>query len=122
MDLTGPDGLRVLVIGAGRTGARVIEQLRKNPAIEIVTADPRPELYAVEEGIIERVDIREALTPLTLETIIADARPDLILIAMPPEDMGLGAASGIDVLAQALQEEVAALSRVPVIVVDRRPA
>lgn len=55
--------MRVLVIGAGRTGAKVLKQRKNNPAIEVVTADPRQELYAVEEGIIEKVDIREAITP-----------------------------------------------------------
>ena len=32
--------MRILVVGAGRTGARVSEQLKKNPDIEIVTAAP----------------------------------------------------------------------------------
>lgn len=111
--------IRVLVIGAGRTGARVIEQLRKNPGIAIVTADPRQELYAVQQGIIDVVDIREALTPLTLEHVLEQARPDLVLLAMPTEDLGLGAPPGIDILAGALREELAALSRVPVIEVAR---
>jgi len=31
----------VLVIGAGRTGAQVLRQLKKNPAITIRTLDPR---------------------------------------------------------------------------------
>ncbi len=114
--------MRVLVIGAGRTGARVIRQLRKNPAITIITADPRPHLFAVEEGIIEKVDICEALTPLTLDHVIQEARPDLILIAMPPEDMGLGTASGIDMLAHAMQDEIAAIADVPVIAVKRKSA
>jgi hypothetical protein len=111
--------IRVLVIGAGRTGARVIEQLRKNPDIAIVTADPRKKLYAVEQGIIDAVDIREALTPLTLEHVLKKAQPDLVLLAMPTEDLGLGTPPGVDILAGALREELAALSRVPVIEVAR---
>jgi hypothetical protein len=112
--------MRILVIGAGRTGARVIRQLRKNPAIEIVVADPRPELYAVEQGIIDAVDIREALTPLTLEHVLGQSHPDLVLLAMPTEDMGLGKAAGMDILAGALREELAALASVPVIEVARK--
>ncbi len=114
--------MRILVIGAGRTGAKVLRQLQKNSDIELIVADPREELYAVEEGVIEKVDIRETLTPLTLDKVIEESRPDLVLLAMATEDMGLGQAPGIDVLADALREEIAALSLVPVIEVvrDRR--
>jgi hypothetical protein len=38
---------------------------------------------------------------------------------MPTEDMGLGAPPGMDILAEALREELAALSRVPIIEVAR---
>jgi predicted dinucleotide-binding enzyme len=111
--------MRILVIGAGKTGAQVIRQLRKNPDITIITADPRKELAAVDEGVIEEVDIREALTPLTLEHVLARAHPDLVLLAMPTEDMGLGKTAGMDLLVESLREEIAALSRVPVIEVAR---
>ncbi len=47
------------------------------------------------------------------------ARPDLVLLAMKPEDMGLGKVAGIDILAEALHEEIAALADVPVIEVAR---
>jgi saccharopine dehydrogenase-like NADP-dependent oxidoreductase len=111
--------MRVLIIGAGRTGTRVIRQLKKNPEIEIITADPRQELYAVEQGVIDAVNIREALTPLTLEKVLSESRPDLVLLAMPAEDMELGKAPGIDILAEALREELAALAKVPLIEVAR---
>jgi FlaA1/EpsC-like NDP-sugar epimerase len=111
--------MRILVIGAGRTGARVIQQLQKNPEIKIVTADPREEIYAVENGIIASVDIKEMLTPLNLEHIFDAAGPDLVLMAMPTEDMGLGQAPGTDILADALREEIAATANVPVIEVAR---
>lgn len=113
--------MRILVIGAGRTGTGVLRQLRKNPAITIVTADPRTEVHAVEEGVIEAVDIAEVLTPITLEAILEQAQPDLVLLALPPEDMGLGRAAGIGILADALNDEIAALARVPVIEVARGP-
>ncbi len=47
------------------------------------------------------------------------ARPDLVLLAMQPEDMGLGKVAGIDILAEALREEIAALANVPVVEVAR---
>jgi dTDP-4-dehydrorhamnose reductase len=111
--------MRVLVIGAGRTGARVIQQLQKNPEIKIITADPREEIYAVDAGIIASVDIEEMLTPLNLEHVFEEAKPDLVLLAMPTEDMGLGQAPGTDILADALREEIAATADVPVIEVAR---
>ena len=111
--------MRVLVVGAGRTGARVIRQLRKNPAIEIITADPRADSFAVEEGVIEAVDIQEAFTPLTVDFVLEKANPDLILLAMETEDLGLGTALGIDVLAGALRKEMASASDIPLIEVAR---
>ena len=111
--------MRVLVIGAGRNGAAVIQQLQKKRDITILTLDPRENLYAVEQGVIASVDIREPLTPLNLEAVLEQTRPDLVLLAMPTEDMGLGRAPGIEFLARALREELAALASVPVIEVAR---
>jgi dihydrodipicolinate reductase len=111
--------VRVLVVGAGRTGAGVIRQLRKNPNIEIITADPRPDSYAVEAGLIHAVDIAEAFTPLTVDYVLEKANPDLILLAMTTEDLGLGNAPGVDILAEALRLEVASASQIPLIEVAR---
>jgi pyrroline-5-carboxylate reductase len=111
--------MRVLVIGAGRIGAKVIKQLHKNPAINIITADPRPKHFAVDEGIIEKVDIHESITPLTIERILQEADPDIVMITMQPEDMGLGKTPGVDILAEALHDEIASLSPVPVIEIAR---
>jgi hypothetical protein len=55
--------MKVLVVGARRTAARVIRQFRKNPDIEIVTVDARADSFAVESGVIEAVDILEGFTP-----------------------------------------------------------
>jgi ketopantoate reductase len=111
--------MRILVVGVGQTGARVLRQLQKNPDLIVVTLDARQEPFALREGLIDRVDIQEALTPLTLEYVLAEARPDLILLTTSTEDMGLGQAPGLDFLAQSLKEELAALSEVPVIEVAR---
>ncbi|MGD2157257.1 MAG: Gfo/Idh/MocA family oxidoreductase [Anaerolineales bacterium] len=111
--------MRVLVIGAGRGGASVIRQLQKNPNLSILTVDPRQEPYAVQQGAIERVDIQEVFTPLTLDYILEQAEPDLVLIATSTQDLGLGDAPGMDILAQSLREELAALSEAPVIEVAR---
>lgn len=109
----------VLVIGAGHTGAEVLLQLKKNPQVKVLTLDPRKDPFAIQQGIIEAVDFTEVLTPLTLGFILEQAKPDLVLLASATEDMGLGTAAGMDVLAQALRDELAAIAKVPVIEVAR---
>lgn len=111
--------MRVLVVGAGRAGAVVIRQLRKNPDLEVMTVDPRPRPFAVEEGLIDSVDVEETLTPLTLEYVLERSDPDLILLTTDAEDLALGHAPGVDVLHQSLREELAAISPVPVLIVSR---
>lgn len=111
--------MKILVVGAGHTGARVIRQLKKSPEIEFITVDPRPDSIAVEEGLIEAVDIQEGFTPLTLNYVLDQAKPDLILLAMATEDLGLGEAPGMDILADALREELASVSEIPLIEVAR---
>lgn len=103
----------VLVIGAGRTGASVLRQLRKNPRLKVLTLDPREEPYAVREGVIEAVDFREVLTPLTLEFVLEQCKPDRVLMASAAESMGLGAGQGVG-LAGALRDELAAIAKVPI--------
>lgn len=111
--------MRILVVGAGHIGSRVIRQLKKNPDIEFVTVDPRPDSVAVDQGLIEAVDIQEGFTPLTVNYVLERAKPDLILLAMATEDLGLGDAPGVDILADALREELASASDIPLIEVAR---
>ncbi len=111
--------MRVLLVGAGVAGARVLRQLQKNPNLTILTVDPREKPHAVEEELIDSVDYREVLTPLTLEFIVSQAKPDLVLIATETEDLGLGSPAGVEMLAEALRDEVAAVADVPVLEVAR---
>ena len=111
--------MRILVVGAGRVGTRVLRQLQKNPNLTIITVDPSETPVAVQEGIIDKVDIHESLTPLTLEYILYQAQPDLVVLTRTSADLGLGMAPGINIFADALQEELAAISEVPVIEVKR---
>lgn len=111
--------MTVLVVGAGKTGTQVLRQLLKNPRIKILTLDPRDEPHAVKKGIILNVDFKEALTPLTLDHIIRQAAPDLIMLTNTSEDMGLGQSSGVEMFSSALRDELATISDVPVIEVVR---
>ena len=111
--------MRVLVVGAGRAGARVLRQLAKNTSIQVLTVDPREEPYAIQQGIIATVDFHEALTPQALEYVIEQAEPELVLVTTATEDMDLGHAPGMDILVEALREELATIAKVPVIAVAR---
>jgi hypothetical protein len=111
--------MRILVIGAGRTGARVLRQLQKNPELTVIVVDPNERPYAVERGIISSVDYRESLTPLTLDYLLQKSEPDLVLLTRSPGDLGVGSALGLDMLADSLQDELMTLSDVPMIVVSQ---
>jgi nucleoside-diphosphate-sugar epimerase len=111
--------MRILVVGAGRTGAHVLCQLQKNPELTVIVVDPHKRPYAVEQGIISSVDFRESLTPLTLDYLLQKSEPDLILLTRAPRDLGVGSALGLDMLANSLQDELVTISDVPMIVVSQ---
>ena len=111
--------MTVLVVGVGKTGAEVLRQLLKNPVLRIVTLDPREKPYAIQEGILEDVDFKEPLTRLSIDSIIKVSQPDLVLLTTSPQGMGLGEATGIDILSAALHDELATIADVPVIKVAR---
>jgi len=107
--------MRILVVGAGETGCHVIKQLKKNPKTKVITLDPRDEPEAVRLGIVSSIDIKEALTPLTLEYVLKKTRPDLILLTTETQDLGIGHAPGVSLLNRSLREELSAIAEVPVI-------
>lgn len=109
----------MLVVGAGRVGARVLLQLRKNPALTVVTVDPREMPFAVEEGIITSVDYRRELTPGDLEPVIEEVAPDLVLVTTSRDDIGRSGVPGLEILVEALRQELEATAKVPIIAVSR---
>ena len=111
--------MRILVVGAGRVGAQVLLQLQKNQSLTIITCDPREKPFAVQEGIISSIDIQETLTPLTMAFVIAQAKPDLVLLTRTSEDFGLGKAPGMDIMVNSLKTELASISKIPLIEVAR---
>lgn len=82
--------MKVLVVGAGELGGRVIKQLRKNPDIVVIVADYRERPTAVKKGIIDEIDIQEHITPMNVVDVVQDAKPDLILLARKAKDWGHG--------------------------------
>jgi glyceraldehyde-3-phosphate dehydrogenase/erythrose-4-phosphate dehydrogenase len=111
--------MRVLVVGTGMVGARVLRQLKKNPRIEVVTVDPRDRPYAVEQGIIEDVDYHAELNTVELKETLSKVRPDLVLVTTSKEDMSRTGVSGLEVLVTALRNELEATAEVPIIAVAR---
>jgi len=111
--------LRLLIVGAGRVGARVLLQLRKNPALMVYTVDPRETPFAVEEGIIVSIDYQRELTPKDLEPVIEEVEPDLVLVTTSRDDMGRSGVPGLEILVEALRQELEATSKVPIIAVSR---
>jgi hypothetical protein len=85
----------------------------------VLTIDPREQPYAVQQKVIPAVDFHEALTPQTIEYILDETQPDLVLVTTSTEDMELGPAPGVDLLVEALRQEIAAIANVPVISVAR---
>jgi len=111
--------LIVLLIGAGRVGAKVLLQLQKNPDITVITVDPRENPYALEQGMISRVDYHVELTPGDLEEVVDHVKPDLVLVTTSGEDMGRSGVPGLEILVEALREELETTAKVPVIAVSR---
>lgn len=111
--------LRLLIVGAGKVGARVFLQLRKNPDLCVVTMDPRDNPFAVEEGIIPFVDYKRELNPGELEAVIAEVKPDLVLVTTSREDIGRSGVPGLEILVEALKQELEATAKVPIIAVSR---
>jgi dTDP-4-dehydrorhamnose reductase len=78
--------MRVLVIGAERLGIQVIRQLKKTKDVEIVVAERKSQPLAVQEGIIEKVDIVAHVTAMNFEEVLAEARPDMVILARTIQD------------------------------------
>lgn len=78
--------MRVLVIGAGRLGIQAIKQLRKNPEMEILVADPHDRPEAIADGVIEKVDFRIHVTALNFQEVVDAAEPDMVLLARTLDD------------------------------------
>lgn len=111
--------MKILVVGAGIIGAKVIKQLRKNPEIEMIIVDSRDTPFSIEEGLIDSIDFRVELRPVELEPIIRKIKPDIVLITTSAQDIGRSSIPGLDILVEALSNELEATSKVPIIAVSR---
>ncbi|MEM0342732.1 MAG: hypothetical protein QXJ32_04785 [Thermoplasmata archaeon] len=78
--------MKVLVVGGGKLGSMVIRQLRKNPRLEIVVADPHRNPCAVAEDRLCDFHLRVHVTPLNFKEVVDRVKPDLVVLARTTED------------------------------------
>lgn len=108
--------MRVWVIGAARAGTEAIRQLQKDTEIQIIVSAAVSDPQAVREGLIERVDHVESVTPLNVNSLARRVRPDLVVIDSGGESQRYGRMTGGSQLSQALTYEIAAASEYPCLV------
>ena len=109
----------ILVIGAGKVGAKVLLQLKKNPRIEVKTVDSREMPFAVEEGILDSVDYIAELTLVELNPLIESVAPDIVLVTTSREDISRSNVPGLEILVDSLRQELELTTDVPIIAVNR---
>lgn len=108
--------MRVWLIGAGKEGTEALRQLQKNDEIEVVVTAHAADPQAVREGVIERVDHVEVVTPVNFAALARRMRPDLILIDSTAQGGGLGRVTGGATLTEGLIYEMAATSDYPCLI------
>ncbi len=110
--------MRVWLIGADQIGSCALRQLRKNPDIEVVVSDPSPRPFAVEQGLIDRVDHVENVTPVNINQLARRILPDIILLSPSAGGDSLGLMEGGGALKEALNYEIAVNSEYPCLVLS----
>lgn len=110
--------MRIWLIGAGRLGTTILQQLHKNPDITVVVSDSSSSPQAVQDGVIEKVDLTENVTSVNVNQLARRIRPDLILLSPAVNDRNLSALEGGQALVQALNDEIIARSDYPVIILS----
>jgi hypothetical protein len=111
--------MRIWLIGAGRNGVAALNQLRKNPDIEVVVSDVSSNPLAVRQGIIEAVDYVTNVTSVNVNDLARRIRPDLILFSAAGGDTSFGRMEGGQALTEALNYEIAAGSDYPCLFLSR---
>ncbi|MCS6828973.1 MAG: hypothetical protein NZ553_20340 [Caldilinea sp.] len=108
--------MRIWLIGADSAGTAALQQLQKNPDIQVIVSDAIERPKAVERRVIERVDYVESVTPLNINQLARRIRPDLILLDRSALQRAYGRLSEGFTFAESIQEEIAAASEWPCLV------
>jgi hypothetical protein len=107
--------MRIWLIGASSAGTEAIRQLQKSTQIDLIVSAPAPDPRAVREGVLDRVDYVETVTPVNVDSLARRIRPDLILIDSSASSYR-GRTGGTE-LSRALTYEIAAASEHPCVVI-----
>lgn len=110
--------MRIWLIGAGKVGTATLRQLKKNPEIEIVVSDPSATPEAVQQGLIEQVDVVENVTSVNVNQLARRIRPDLILLSPAANERGIGSMEGGQTLTDALNYEIISNCDYPVLILS----
>lgn len=108
--------MRVWLIGADRHAIEALQQLKKNRNISVTISATSVTPRAVKDGIIDKVDFVETVTPLNINQLARRVRPDLILIDPTSGERSYGHVVGGMALSDALTYEIAASSEYPCLV------
>lgn len=108
--------MRVWVIGGGEASKEALRQLSKDEEFEVVLTAATERPPVVQEGLVERVDHVDVVTPVNINTLARRIRPDLILLDSTAVG-NLGRVTGGSALTQALIYEIAAASDHPCLVI-----
>ena len=109
--------MRIWLIGADEAGVEALRQLQKNPHVEVIVTDTIDRPKAVTDRVIDKVDAVENVTQVNINTLAKRMRPDLILIDSGAAKRNLSRLSGAMVYAEAFQNEIAAISDFPCIII-----
>lgn len=108
--------MRIWLIGADQAGSQAIVQLRKNVNIEFIVSSAIEQPKAVKDGVINKVDHVEFVTPMNINTLARRIRPDLILLDSGADKRNIGHVSGGVAFTEALHQEIVAASDYPCLV------
>jgi len=108
--------MRIWLIGADKHAIEALPQLQKNQSIDVIVSASIETPRAVKNGIIDKVDFVETVTPLNINQLARRVRPDLILIDPTSDERSYGRVVGGMALSDALTYEIAASSDYPCLV------
>ena len=109
--------MRIWLIGADSGAVKALRQLRKDPDIEVLVSARSERPKAVQEGILDRVNYVEQITPVNVNNLARRIRPDLILIDAAAEERSYGRISGGLAFSDSLITEIAATSDYPCLII-----
>ncbi len=109
--------MRIWLIGADEAGTEALRQFQKNPTIEVIITDTIDRPKAVVDGVIAKVDSVERVTQINVNTLARRLRPDLIMIDNGAAKRSLSRLSGALAYTEAFQNEIAAISEFPCLII-----